>query len=55
MKTKLKKHALEGTCNGDVIGGLSWAGESFSAFLFLKLGKEFLENLITEESRNKSV
>jgi hypothetical protein len=34
MKTKLNI-ALEGTCNGDVVGGLlSWAGENLQALLF---------------------
>jgi len=36
MKTKTNI-ALEGTCSGDVVGGLlSWAGENLQAFLFLK-------------------
>ena len=36
MKTKSKKHALEGTFNGDVVGGLllSWAGGILQALLF---------------------
>jgi hypothetical protein len=34
MKTKINI-ALEGTCNGDVVGGLLlWTGESLQAFLF---------------------
>jgi hypothetical protein len=35
MKTKLNI-ALEGTCSGDVVGGLlSWTGEVFRRFLFV--------------------
>jgi len=35
MKTKLNI-ALEGTCSGDVVGGLlSWTGENLQALLFL--------------------
>ncbi len=34
MKTKTNI-ALEGTCNGDVVGGLSWTGENLQAFLFI--------------------
>jgi len=38
MKTK-SKIALEGTCSGDVVGGLlSWAGENLQALLFFKGG-----------------
>ena len=38
MKTKLNI-ALEGTCNGDVVGGLLlWAGENLQALLFWKGG-----------------
>jgi len=38
MKTKLNI-ALEGTCSGDVVGGLlSWTVESLQALLFLKGG-----------------
>jgi len=34
MKTKLNI-ALEGTCSGDVVGGLlSWTGEAFRRFCF---------------------
>jgi len=34
MKTKLNI-ALEGTCSGDVVGGLlSWTGENLQALLF---------------------
>jgi hypothetical protein len=37
MKTKSKNMALEGTCSGDVVGGLLlWTGEKPSgAFVFL--------------------
>jgi len=39
MKTKLENIALEGTCNGDVVGGLlSWAEENLQALLFLQKG-----------------
>jgi len=32
MKTELKNIALEGTCSGDVVGGLlSWTGENLQA------------------------
>jgi len=35
MKIKLSNIALEGTCSGDVVGGLLlWAGESFRRFCF---------------------
>jgi hypothetical protein len=34
MKTKLSNIALEGTCSGDVVGGLSWTGENLQALLF---------------------
>ena len=34
MKTKSKNIALEGTCSGDVVGGLSWTGENLQALLF---------------------
>ena len=37
MKNQFKNIALEGTCSGDVVGGLlSWAGENLQAFLFLR-------------------
>jgi len=36
MKNELSNIALEGTCSGDVVGGLLlWGGESLQAFLFL--------------------
>jgi len=36
MKTKLNI-ALEGTCSGDVVGGLLlWTGENLQALLFLR-------------------
>jgi len=39
MKTQLSDIALEGTCSGDVVGGLLfWTGESLQALLFLKGG-----------------
>jgi hypothetical protein len=39
MKTQLSNIALEGTCSGDVVGGLlSWTGENLQALLFLKGG-----------------
>jgi hypothetical protein len=39
MKNQLSNIALEGTCSGDVVGGLlSWTGESLQALLFLKGG-----------------
>jgi len=39
MKTKSKNIALEGTCSGNVVGGLlSWTGENLQALLFLKGG-----------------
>ena len=38
MKTKFNI-ALEGTCSGDVVGGLlSWTGESLQALLFCRKG-----------------
>jgi len=41
MKTKLKNIALEGTCSGDVVGGLlSWTGDPSGAF-FLQKGVEY--------------
>ena len=46
MKTHLSNIALEGTCNGDVVGGLlSWTGESLQALLFLKGGTMGLQSL----------
>jgi len=37
MKIQLTNIALEGTCNGDVVGGLLlWTGESLQALLFLR-------------------
>jgi len=33
MKTKLDI-ALEGTHSGDVVGGLSWTGDTFRRFCF---------------------
>jgi len=39
MKNQLSNIALEGTCGGDVVGGLlSWTGERLQALLFLKGG-----------------
>jgi hypothetical protein len=39
MKTKLKNIALEGTCSGDVVGGLLlWAEVNLQALLFLEKG-----------------
>jgi len=39
MKTQLTNIALEGTCSGDVVGGLlSWTGENLQALLFLQKG-----------------
>jgi hypothetical protein len=39
MKNQLSYIALEGTCDGDVVGGLLlWTGESLQAFLFGKRG-----------------
>jgi len=36
MKNQLSNIALEGTCSGDVVGGLlSWTVESLQALLFL--------------------
>jgi hypothetical protein len=36
MKNQLSNIALEGTCSGDVAGGLLlWTGESLQAFLFI--------------------
>ncbi len=41
MKTKLNI-ALEGTCSGDVVGGLlSWTGEPFRRFCFCRKGVEY--------------
>ena len=35
MKNQLSNIALEGTCNGNVVGGLLlWTGESLQALLF---------------------
>jgi len=35
MKNQTSNIALEGICNGDVVGGvLSWTGESFRPFVF---------------------
>jgi len=35
MKNQLSNIAFEGTCNGDVMGGLLlWAGENLQALLF---------------------
>ena len=35
MKNELSNIALEGTCSGDVVGGLlSWTGEAFRRFCF---------------------
>jgi len=35
MKTKFENIALEGTCSGDVVGGLiSWTGEAFRRFYY---------------------
>jgi hypothetical protein len=40
MKNQLTNIALEGTCSGDVVGGLLlWAGENLQALLFLKGGE----------------
>jgi hypothetical protein len=40
MKIKLSNIALEGTCNGDVVGGLLlWTGENLQALLFF-MGSE---------------
>jgi len=37
MKNQLLNKALEGTCNGDVVGGLLlWAGESLQALFIIK-------------------
>jgi hypothetical protein len=39
MKNQISNIALEGTCNGDVIGGLLlWAGENLQALLLLTAG-----------------
>jgi hypothetical protein len=39
MKNQISNIALEGTCSGDVVGGLlSWTGENLQALLFLKEG-----------------
>jgi hypothetical protein len=39
MKNQLSNIALEGTCSGDVVGGLlSWTVESLQALLFLEKG-----------------
>jgi hypothetical protein len=43
MKTKLNI-ALEGTCSGDVTGGLlSWTGEPFRRFCFLLICRKGVE------------
>ena len=39
MKNQISNIALEGICNGDVVGGLSlWTGENLRALLFGKVG-----------------
>jgi hypothetical protein len=39
MKNQLSNIALEGTCSGDVVGGLLlWTRENLQAFLLLKGG-----------------
>ena len=49
MKTKLNI-ALEGTCSGDVVGGLlSWTVESLQALLFLKGGKVAIDTKINKK------
>ena len=40
MKTKLKKHALEGTCSREVVGGLSWA-EGILQRIFIFKGGDY--------------
>jgi hypothetical protein len=48
MKNSLSTIALEGTCSGDVVGGLLlWAGESLQALLF---GKGALWEAFTKEN-----
>ena len=44
--------ALEGTCSGDVVGGLlSWTGENLQALLFFpERGGYIMENQITEKA-----
>jgi len=55
MKTKLENIALEGTCNGDIAGGLlSWTGENLQALLFLKGGgimsKEKAQSVVVDSA-----
>jgi len=55
MKTQLSNIALEGTCNGDVVGGLlSWTGESLQALLFFMATERRIRrkrNLLTHKKK----
>jgi hypothetical protein len=55
MKNQISNIVLEGTCNGDVVGGLLlWTGESLQALLFLIAtvrGIRCKRNLLTSKKK----
>ena len=55
MKTKLENIALEGTCSGDVAGGLlSWTGGKPSgAFVFAERGLNIARGIQKERAARK--